>query len=241
MREGSMVIKLLEGVLRPGGLQITAELTKLCAFRPGDRVLDLGCGAGVTVEYLTEEWGLEAVGIDGDPLRVEEAKRRVPTLNILTADGADLPFGDELFDGIFAECSFSVMDYHEAVLGEVFRVLKPGGKLAISDLYIKEGFAREGKGPASASRVCLAGARTAQELRGLLAEHGFRLIFWQDASRSLAEFVAQYIMTYGSLDQAWLMPKEACPKGTSKKGIGYFFAVAQKVERNNGKRGGENV
>ena len=229
MRDSSMAIKLLEGVLRPGGLEITAELAKLSAFGPGVRVLDLGCGAGVTVEYLTNRCGLEVVGIDRDPCRVEEAKNRVPTLNILIADGADLPFAAEVFDGVFAECSLSVMDYNEAVLAEIFRVLKQGGRLAISDLYIKEGFANRSIGHASAPKVCLTGARTYSELRELLADHDFRLTFWQDASRRLTEFVVQYIMTYGSLDQAWLLPKQACAKGTGKKGIGYFFAVAQKV------------
>ncbi|MGI6225275.1 MAG: DVU_1556 family methyltransferase [Peptococcales bacterium] len=234
-----MGINLLEGILRPGGLKITEELIKICAFSPRSKILDLGCGAGVTVEYLATNSGWQVVGVDKDSVRIQEAKSRVPELNILEAYGESLPFSDAYFDGVFAECSLSVMDYNELVLKEINRVLRQGGKLAISDLYLRHGFSDRLDEANSNFKVCLTGARTYSELQNLLAVYGFRIIMWQDASKCLKEFVAQYIMAHGSLDRAWLtMDKGECEGRNcqgrvhkSKKDIGYFFLVAEKVSQ----------
>jgi arsenite methyltransferase len=48
----------------PGGLHLTAWAVDFCGFAPGDRVLDVGCGYGVTGRYLSDEFGIRVVGID---------------------------------------------------------------------------------------------------------------------------------------------------------------------------------
>lgn len=237
-----MGIKLLEGILRPGGLDITQRLVDMCAFGPGAPVLDLGCGAGVTVEYLINQCGLKAVGMDKDAARLEQARRRVPDLPVILGRGESLPFDSASFDGVLAECSLSVMHYQGAVLGELYRVLRTGGKLAISDLYRRPTaehrdhcHAAMGGGITGVNDVtpvdggCLSGAKTAGQLKDVLASHGFRLLVWHDATPSLKVFVAQYIMTHGDLDGSWLMAGEACARGVNKKKLGYFYAVAERM------------
>lgn len=223
-----MGIKLLEGSLRPGGLKITEKLVRNCGFTREAKILDIGCGAGLTVEYLTTNYGLRVTGIDKDFFHIEEVKKRIPSLNVQKAQGESLPFENTVFDGIFAECSLSVMDYSSEVLREINRVLKPGGKFAISDLYLKDSFSNEPNQQNTTPNTCLKGARTYGEIQKILRDHGFRLIIWQDASEYLKTFVAQYIMTYDSLDKSWLIYDKICQGGSSKKDIGYFYLIAKK-------------
>lgn len=119
--------------LRPGGLEITETALELCAFPRGAKIADIGCGSGVTVSFLTKS-GFEAFGIEADPERLAEARERTEGC-FMAADASDMPFEDAELDGVFFECSFSKMKDPGTVLSEAKRVLKIGGKIAVSDFY----------------------------------------------------------------------------------------------------------
>jgi SAM-dependent methyltransferase len=107
----------------------------------GDRVLDLGCGEGrhAITAYLTEE--VHAVGVDMSFDDLDTARSRFEDfrhaegagrLSLAVADGTRLPFPDASFDKVIcAEVLEHVPNYH-AMLGEIRRVLKPSGALAVS-------------------------------------------------------------------------------------------------------------
>ena len=128
--------------LHPGGLELTRELAELCNIDKGTSVLDVASGTGESACFLSERFGAHVVGIDlSDQMigRAEE-KRRARALNLVEfrkADAGDLPFPDAAFDVVICECALCFFD-KEKVLGEMARVVKPGGRVGIHDLCWKE-------------------------------------------------------------------------------------------------------
>lgn len=218
MKQGA-TRKALDGVLRPGGLKLTARMLEYCAFTPGARILDIGCGAGITVNYLCDTCGFDAVGLDSSAAAFS---RQGCSQRFYVSNAECMPFEAASFDGAMAECSLSVMKYKGEILDEINRILLPGGKLAISDLYLKEGISPLPGTIDRHSPSCLSGALTKSGLTGILKEHGFKTLCFEDHSYCIPEFLARYIMEYGALEECW-----QC--GQDKKKFGYFLLVAEKT------------
>jgi arsenite methyltransferase len=196
----------------PGGLELTKRVIDYCGFAPGDKIVDIGCGAGRTVEYLCNAYQLEAVGVDISLERLQQGHRRLPGLSLLQAAGEHLPFASSTLDGAIAECSLSVMQQPETVLAECARVLTGKGKLAITDVYC----------PAADNT---AGCLNSNFITKILRENGFTIVIWEDHSALLRQFVASYIMEYGTAEKLW-----QCVSIPKTK-LGYFLLVAKKRHR----------
>ena len=121
-------------VLHPGGLEKTDEMARMCGVGRGKRVLDVGCGKGVTACYLARKYGCVVVGVDASERMVEYARELASRrglgdrVSFKVADAHSLPFGDESFDIVIAECTTVMLD-KERAFREFLRVLKPGGCL----------------------------------------------------------------------------------------------------------------
>lgn len=135
-------LTIFNGVIRPGGLASTREAVELSGLKKGDKVLDVGCGYGLTVELLTEEYGIDARGVDISAKLLEEGKNRNPNLDLTFGDGEMLDFPSLSFDGVFMECMLSLVENQEEAIHEACCLLKKGGKLIISDFFLKEKNAR---------------------------------------------------------------------------------------------------
>ena len=98
----------------------------LLAPRPGERILDLGCGDGVLTHKLLDA-GVEVVGIDSAPEQVQAACSL--GLDARVVDGHDLSFDAE-FDGIMSNAALHWMKEPDRVIGGMWRALRPGGRIA---------------------------------------------------------------------------------------------------------------
>lgn len=194
----------------PGGLSLTKRLMNYCSFKPENKILDLGCGTGTTVKYL-ESYGVQATGIDIAENRLQQGQKKSPHLQLVYGDGHSLPFAESYFDGVIAECSLSLMHDQAVVAREINRVLKPGGKLAITDIYLPE------------SQYTV-GYYNKGYLIELLREQGFQVLLWEDCSHFLKEFVACYIMEYGSVSGLC-----SCMASFAGK-KGYFLLIVEKYQ-----------
>ena len=189
----------LGGIMRPGGLELTERLVNICKFSPRDKVADIGCGIGSSVEYLHSK-GLDVVGLDPSAQLIRVCYQRAPDLLFIEATGDCLPLATGSYDGILAECSLSVMPNLDDVLAEIHRVLRQGGKVAVSDVYIRkvDGAVALGSLPLTS---CLSGALPREMIAEKFAAHGFTVVVWEDCSPVWKGFLARVIMEYGSLEE----------------------------------------
>lgn len=157
-------------------------------LRPGERVLDLGSGAGLDVMLAARQVGPEGYvyGVDMTDAMLELARRnaaKAEATNVEFRKGhlEDLPLENESVDVIISNCVVNLSPDKGSALSEAFRVLAPGGRLAISDIVIDgtlDGL------PVSAEQIraglswagCIAGALTIDEFKGTLGESGFEAI-----------------------------------------------------------------
>ncbi|SFG30069.1 Ubiquinone/menaquinone biosynthesis C-methylase UbiE [Desulfotomaculum arcticum] len=188
-------------VLRPGGMKLTERALHRCGLAGRAKILDVGCGAGMTVEYLVNR-GYDAVGVDPSEVLLAAGRRRNPSLALVGGRGEALPFADGAMDGIFAECTLSLMDDVDRALGEMHRVLRQDGWLVISDVYLRN--------PAGAAGLrllplhcCFTGALTREALWEKLKDRGFTPVLWEDHTPQLKEFTARLIWEHGSLAAFW--------------------------------------
>jgi ubiquinone/menaquinone biosynthesis C-methylase UbiE len=221
--------------VRPGGLDLTRRALAIGQLGPGSRLLDVGCGSGVTVSYFRDECGIDGVGIDSSPVLLARGKARDATLPIIMADAAALPFRDGHFHGIILECSLSLVQDPTQVLGECHRILMPSGKLIVSDLYARNPESREELTNLPLNS-CLRGAFDRNLLVQQVSQAGFTMMSFEDHSDLLLDFAARMIWAYGSLDQFW---KEATcntvDAGVIRRAVqrarpGYFLFVGRKGE-----------
>lgn len=154
--------------------------TALATLDAGDVVLDLGSGGGIDVILSARRVGPtgKAFGLDmtDDMLtlaRRNAAEAGVTNVEFLKGQIEQIPLPDDSVDVIISNCVINLSGDKRATLAEAFRVLKPGGRFAISDVVVR------GAVPAAVRRSmelwvgCVAGALEESEFRSLLADVGF--------------------------------------------------------------------
>jgi arsenite methyltransferase len=128
-----------------GGFEATKELIELCHIGKDTYVLDVGCGAGATTSYLAETYGCRVVGVDLRESMVVRSSERAQKLGVTdlvefrAADAQELPFDDATFDAVLCESVATFIEDKQRVVGELARVVKPGGYVGLNEeIWLKE-------------------------------------------------------------------------------------------------------
>src|SRR5213594_3962289 len=157
--------------------------TALAALHPGETVLDLGSGGGIDVLLSAKRVGPtgKAYGLDmTDEMlalaRENQRKAGVTNVEFLKGEIEQIPLPDNSVDVIISNCVINLSPDKDRVFSEAFRVLKPGGRLAVSDVVVR------GEVPPAIRKSvelwigCVAGALEEGEYRAKLAKAGFEAI-----------------------------------------------------------------
>jgi SAM-dependent methyltransferase len=157
--------------------------TALAQLREGETVLDLGSGGGIDVLLSARRVGPggKAYGLDmtDEMLALARENQRnagVENAEFLKGDIESIPLPDASVDVIISNCVINLSGDKSKVIAEAFRVLKPGGRFAVSDVVIRGDIPAEVRTSMELWVGCVAGALTEQEFHALLRESGFEKI-----------------------------------------------------------------
>jgi arsenite methyltransferase len=152
----------------------------LASLREGEVVVDLGCGGGMDVFLAARKVGVtgRVIGIDMTAEMLERARagqRKIGLTNVefhqATIDRLPLP--ENSVDCVISNCVINLVPDKLAVFREILRVLKPGGRVAISDIGLKQPLPSDVKQSVEAYVGCISGAILIDDYRGLLEQAGF--------------------------------------------------------------------
>jgi arsenite methyltransferase len=158
--------------------------TAFASLRPGEVVVDLGCGGGLDVFLAAAKVGPtgKAIGIDMTPEMIELAKKNssksadgkpVGNVEFHLATIDRMPLTDASVDCVISNCVINLAPDKEAVFREIARVLRPGGRLAASDIALKRPLPEEIAKDVMAYVGCIAGAILVDDYRRGLEAAGF--------------------------------------------------------------------
>ncbi len=152
----------------------------LASLKPGQTVLDLGSGAGLDCLLAAQKVGPEGrvIGVDMTPEMIDRAQanaKRVNATNVEFRHGylEELPVDSSTVDVIISNCVINLSPDKEKVFNEAFRVLAPGGKLAVSDIVTDGELPEAVRNSLSAWAGCVAGAVEAKEYIAMMESVGF--------------------------------------------------------------------
>lgn len=164
----------------------------IASLKPGEFVLDLGAGGGFDVFLAAKKVGPngKVYGVDMTPEMVSKARNNASkngyqNVEFLLGEIEHLPLPNNTVDVIISNCVVNLSTNKSNVFNEAFRVLKDGGRLAISDMVAYKPLPKEMIDNAELYCNCISGAITMNELKSILAKAGFTdiMIEPQESSR----------------------------------------------------------
>jgi len=152
----------------------------LATLKEGETVLDLGAGAGLDAFLAAEKVGRtgRVIGLDMTPEMIQKAKKNAGKLGVKNVefragDIEDMPIEDKTVDVIISNCVINLAPDKDKVFREAYRVLKPGGRMLLSDIVAESELPEEVRDDAEAWTGCIAGALPEKEYLQSIERAGF--------------------------------------------------------------------
>jgi SAM-dependent methyltransferase len=171
----------------------------LASLKPGETVVDLGCGGGFDCFLAAKEVGEKGkvIGVDMTPemitkARENEAKAGTGNVEFRLGEIEHLPVADNSADIIMSNCVINLSPDKSSVYKDAFRVLKPGGRLAISDIVATAQLPEEIQKDLALLAACIGGAATIDDTVDMLAKAGFQEIKVTPNEKS-GELIQQWV------------------------------------------------
>ena len=171
----------------------------IAALKPGETVLDLGSGGGFDCFLAAKQVGHtgKVIGIDMTPEMISKARENAlkgdySNVEFRLGEIEHLPAADASIDVIISNCVINLSPKKLDVFKEAFRILKPGGRLAISDVVATAQLPPEFKNNLDLLSACVSGAATVLEITEMLQEVGFQHIQIQTKDES-RELIKQWV------------------------------------------------
>jgi len=164
--------------------------TAFASLREGETVVDLGCGGGLDVFLAADRVGPsgKAIGIDMTPEMLELSRRNAvgrENVEFIQATIDNIPLPNASVDCVISNCVINLAPDKPAVFREIARILKPGGRLAVSDIALKQSLPPEIGNDLQAYVGCVAGAILIDEYRRWLTAAGFSAVEIIDNGKDL--------------------------------------------------------
>ncbi len=192
--ESELVKRLLGDSFHPGGAALTQRLGELLGLTSASSVLDAASGTGTSATIMAQRFGCSVVGVDLSSQNVQRAAADIERLGLAdrvrfeVGDAERLPIDDGAVDAVICECAFCTFPDKMAAAHEFARVLKPGGRVGLSDIT-------RGPGPPDelsdlmAWIACLADAGPADSYAARLLAAGFMDVAIERHDDALTEMI----------------------------------------------------
>jgi arsenite methyltransferase len=222
------VAVLLGDSYHPGGLTLTRRLADRLRLRRGNRVADVASGPGSTARLLAAEYGVHVDCVDLNPPTVD-----APGVRLHTGDAEQIPLPSRAFDAVVCECAFCTFPDKAAAAAEFARLLRPGGRLGLTDVTVEGPLPGELTGLA-AWVACIADARPLDAYVRLFGDSGLQVTHRERHDAAIGRMLDQIearltLLRINGLDvDVVARYLELARRAFSEGSIGYALLVAKK-------------
>lgn len=190
--------------------------TALASLSSGETVLDLGSGAGFDCFLAAREVGETGfvIGVDMTPEMIDKARGNAANggfrnVEFRLGEIENLPVADSAVDAIISNCVINLAPDKAAVFREAYRVLRPGGRIMVSDVVLKAPLPEALVGNMSALVGCVSGAITLDSYLAMIQEAGFGAAEVLEQKADQARIWAEAFLTQDMLDEMQITLEEA--------------------------------